>query len=95
MAGVIQSKLKLSKLTKRYHNYCKIKSALDKLIAKSVHARGYFSSRVKSVQNGVVDFNYFLLGTIMSFNYVINKIINIVSPVISCSIFSIMHATFT
>ena len=44
----------------------------------------YITLIEKSVQNGVVDFNNFLL----------NKAINVLSHMIYCLIFSVPHVTF-
>ena len=46
---------------------------------------------VKSVQNDLVDFNYFLLEWVNRF---INKVINVLSLVMYCLIFSILDAIF-
>ena len=51
----------------------------------------YSLESVKSLQSGVVDFNYFLLSKVKQ---VISKIIKVISRVIYCLIFSIPYTTF-
>ena len=46
---------------------------------------------LQSVQNGLADFNYFKLKRVIRF---INKVINVMSLMIYCLIFSILHVTF-